>query len=409
MSTRGLLALLAAALLVAFVGSCGKKGTEGGLKVTAGLAARVGDTKITEKEMEQRFNELPEQQQKAFKGREGKAAFVDKLIEQQLLYHEALADGLDKDDDVQRQIAVATENILVGNYFSKKIQEKVKVTDKDIENYYHSHEREFMSAPVLRAQWLFTADSLKAVGWLKKLRGGANFGELAKNESEDKTTAYVGGDLGYFNAGGYVKGVGTSAAFSAAVDTLRVNGISPILHLEKGYGIVKLTERNPSKLQALSDVTKLIEGAVTREKTQEAFSAEVDRLKKKYPNENYVREMLKESTRSPEELWEMAQLEDDPNKRIEYYREIVNLYPQHKNAPQALFMIGFVYAEDLQDFPMARRAFDELQQKYPESDMNESAKWMRENMTKPRPRFDSVEKMEKAMEQEKSQTGTKGE
>jgi outer membrane protein assembly factor BamD (BamD/ComL family) len=145
-----------------------------------------------------------------------------------------------------------------------------------------------------------------------------------------------------------------------------------------------------------------------RTKVEEAFKKEIDRLKQKYPTDNYVRETLKETTRTPEELWEMAQIEEEPHKRIEYYRNIVNLYPTHKNAPQALFMIGFVYAEDLQDFPMARRTFDELQQKYPESEMNESGKWMIENMGKPRPRFDSVEKMQKAMEDEKSRTGEKG-
>lgn len=408
MSMRGAFILALSVLLVACIGSCTRKGTEGGLKVKGGVAGRVGNVKISEQEVQRRFDELSEQQRKEFKGREGKAAFVDKLIEQKLLYQAALAEGLDKDDEAKLKIEYLTENVLVGEYYRKNVEEKIKITEKDIEEYYNTHQQEFTNPPVLRAHYLFSVDSLKAAGWVAKLSAGANFNRLVKEESEDKTTAQALGDLGYFNPGGYIKSVGYSDAISKAAEKLSVNEISPVIHFEKGYAVLKLTERNPSSIQALTDVTKLIEGKVMRTKAQEIFSSAIERLKQKYPAENYVRETLKESTRSSEELWEMAQLEEEPHKRIQFYRDIVNLYPTHKNAPQALFMIGFVYAEDLQDFVMARRSFDELQQKYSESDMNASAKWMIENMGKPRPRFESLEKMQKAMDDEKVRTGAGG-
>jgi TolA-binding protein len=85
----------------------------------------------------------------------------------------------------------------------------------------------------------------------------------------------------------------------------------------------------------------------------------------------------------------MAQMESDPRTRIQYYRDIVNQYPNEKNAPEALFMIGFTYAEDLMDFVQARRTFDELIKKYPESGIVESAKRMTENMDKPGVKIDS--------------------
>ena len=43
-------------------------------------------------------------------------------------------------------------------------------------------------------------------------------------------------------------------------------------------------------------------------------------------------------------------------------------------------MIGFTYAEELKNFTEARKAFQSFIEKYPQSDLVASAKWMIENM-----------------------------
>jgi len=116
---------------------------------------------------------------------------------------------------------------------------------------------------------------------------------------------------------------------------------------------------------------------------------------------NFVREDIIRTTRTPEELWEMAQEESDDYTRIQYYRNIVNKYPDDKYAPQALFMIGFVYAEEVMDLVEARRTFDELLKKYPDSEVAGSARWMIENLNKPHPKFESVDHMKEKMEEDK--------
>jgi parvulin-like peptidyl-prolyl isomerase len=408
MKVRNSIVLVLSLLLAVCVVSCAKKGKEGALKVKTGLALRVDDVKITEQEMQRRFEELPDKQQSEFKGQEGQAKFADRLIEQELLHRAAIDKGLDKDGDVRRKIDNTISNILAGEYFAKYVEENVKVTDGDIAAYYNEHKNEFVNPPVLRAQYLYTVDSLKAVGWFKRLKAGANFNKIAKDESEDRAVAPALGDLGYFNLGGYARAIGANDNFTKAVDSLSVGELSHIIRLDKGYGIVKLTERNPVKVQELANVSKMIESKLMRSKSEDAYKQEIDRLKTKYPTENYVREVLSASTRTAEELWQMAQMEEDPRQRIQYYRDIVSLYPTDKNAPQALFMIGFAYAEDLQDFVQARRTFDELEKKYPQSDLIQSANWMIDNMEKPGPRFDSYEKMQKAMESGKGRPDAGG-
>jgi peptidyl-prolyl cis-trans isomerase C len=405
MYARRVLIFIVAACMVGLVSSCAKE-KKGQLKITKGLAARVGNVKISEEEMLKRFEMIPPQQLREFRGRDGQAKFTDKLIEEQLLYQEALAEKLNEAPEVKEDLKYAEINILVAQYYRRKIASAVKISDKEIEEYYTTHSDEFLGSPVMRAQYLFSTDSLKAAKWKARLAKGESFTKIAKTESEDEATAPVGGDLGYFNPGGYIKSIGLSDKFSNAVLALEQNKVSDVIHFEKGYAIVRVIEKNPAKAKSLADVKGLIQEKLEAMKRAEAYTSEVERLKKKYAPENYVRENLEKTTRTPEELWEIAQMETDPRKRIEYYRQLVFLYPDHANAPQALFMIGFVYSEELKDFVQARRTFNELIGKYPQSDIIPSAQWMMENMGKSGQKLEPENVKKSAMEeQEKKATG----
>ena len=406
---RALLFFLVAGCVAATVSACSRDKKDGVLKVKSGLAARVGDIKLTEEFVRRTFEELPDAQKQQFKGPDAQARFVDRLIEQHLFYLAAQDAKLDRTDEMQERLRWVTMNILVGEYFSKEISEKIKIETKDIEEYYAANPQEFVRAPVMRAQYLFTTDSLKAVGWKKRLAQGEALAKIAAAESEDKATASSGGDVGYFNSGGYIKGVSDTEGFSKAVEQLKVGAVSGIVRLNNGFAIIKATEKNPEKVETLEEARRTIEGKLHGRKTTEGYEATVEKLKKKYVAENYVRERLNKTTRTAEELWEVAQLEPDPRNRIQFFRDIVNLYPTHKNAPEALFMIGFIYAEELKDFVQARRTFDELKQKYPQSSMLDSAKWMIENMETPHPKFETFEGVQKHIGEgkERAAEGTK--
>jgi EpsD family peptidyl-prolyl cis-trans isomerase len=399
---KALLFILIAGCVVAMVSSCSREKKDGALKVKSGLAARIGDIKLTEEFVLRTFEELPDNQKQQFKGPDAQARFVDRLIEQHLFYLAALDAKLDRSEEMQERLRWVTMNILVGEYFSKEISDKIKIEPKEIEEYYASHPQEFVQAPVMRAQYIFTADSLKALKLKKRVAGGEMFTRIAAAESEDKATASSGGDVGYFNVGGYIKGVGDAEGFGKAAEKLEVGVASGIVRLNDGFAIIKVTEKNPQKTETLDEARRTIEAKLKAQKTEAGYKAAVEELKKKYASENYIKEQLDKTTRTAEELWEMAQLEPDARKRIQFYRDIVNLYPTHKNAAEALFMIGFTYAEELKDFVQARRTFDELEQKYPQSPMLESSKWMIENMETSHPKLETLEGMQKRMEEDKT-------
>lgn len=58
---------------------------------------------------------------------------------------------------------------------------------------------------------------------------------------------------------------------------------------------------------------------------------------------------------------------------IKYYSEIVEKYTEDPNTPNALFMIGFIQANELQRLDEARDTYKLFLEKYPESELVESA------------------------------------
>lgn len=390
-------------IVMAIGAGCSKD--EKTLKINEGIAARVGNTKITMEQVDKRFEQLGPQQRDEFEGRGGKAKFVDKLIEEQLIYEAARTSRLEQEEEVKEILEQARRSILASAYFRKEIFDKIEVDEEDADEYYKNNEEEFTTRALIRASHIFSKDSLKAVTWKKRIDDGEKFEKLAKEESEDQQTAPVTGDLGYFNPGGYIKFIGYSQKFSDAVVQLEEGDISDVIGHERGYSVVKVREKHEASIKPFSEVRKQIVDKLKGMKAQEAYEKELASLREKYKPENYLRDQLVKETRTPEELWEMAQMEDDPYGRIHYYRKLVEYYPDNQYAPQALFMIGFVYAEEMKDYTMARRSFDELIKEYPDSEVVESARWMIENMSTPHPKFESLEKMQEKMKEDEGSEG----
>ncbi|MCK4549964.1 MAG: SurA N-terminal domain-containing protein, partial [Candidatus Krumholzibacteria bacterium] len=103
-----------AVLMAVFLVSCSEKGDK--IEVNRGLDARVGKSKITTKEIDDRIETMSPQIKAQYKGKQGRAKLVDALIDEELLYLAAQKTDLKYDEDVKDQIRRAEKNILITTY-----------------------------------------------------------------------------------------------------------------------------------------------------------------------------------------------------------------------------------------------------------------------------------------------------
>ena len=87
----------------------------------------------------------------------------------------------------------------------------------------------------------------KADDLLKQLKGGANFAELAKKNSDDPGSAQKGGDLGWI-----VKGQ-TVPDFEKAAFSLKPNELSGVITTEYGFHVIQVLEHQQARVESFDE------------------------------------------------------------------------------------------------------------------------------------------------------------
>jgi TolA-binding protein len=70
------------------------------------------------------------------------------------------------------------------------------------------------------------------------------------------------------------------------------------------------------------------------------------------------------------------------NKAVNAYRVFYAQFPNSKEAPTALFLMGFIYNNELHNIDSARAAYKTFLEKYPGHDLAASAKFEMETLGK---------------------------
>ncbi|MBI5587601.1 MAG: peptidylprolyl isomerase, partial [Deltaproteobacteria bacterium] len=126
----------------------------------------------------------------------------------------------------------------------------------EIKEFYEKNLKQFETPEEARARHILVRPDPKAADkekakqeakakadeLLKKLKTGANFGELARANSGDPGSAKMGGELGWFPRGVMVK------SFEAAVFSLKKGELGPVVETEFGYHIILLEEKREGGL-----------------------------------------------------------------------------------------------------------------------------------------------------------------
>ena len=97
---------------------------------------------------------------------------------------------------------------------------------------------------------------------LKKIKGGADFADLAKKNSEDPGSAVKGGDLDWVTRGQTVEN------FQNAIFSLKPKEISGVIKTEYGFHIIQVLEKQEARVKSFEEVHKDLE---TEKKRQFVF------------------------------------------------------------------------------------------------------------------------------------------
>jgi parvulin-like peptidyl-prolyl isomerase len=214
------------------------------------------DVKVTDQQVDERLTQLKKQ----FYGGDDKK-FQASL--KKLLLTEAQVKK-----DVRAQ--------LLEEALYKKVTEDVKVSDKEIEDFYNKNKAQYKQAATREVRHILVKTKAEADALHKQLENGADFAKLAKQNSEDPGSKGQGGKL-------TVSQGQTVPPFDKAAFSLDKGQLSEPIKTQYGWHIIEaLSDVKKATTTPLDQVKEAIKQQLVSEKKTKAMREWIDGLKDEF-------------------------------------------------------------------------------------------------------------------------------
>jgi len=226
-----------------------------------------------------------------------KKMLLEEMIDYETLLVKAFEAGLDKDPEIIRSY----HNMLIGKLREKNLTpriESIQIGEDEIISYYQTNISKYtrpakarLSMIYIRANPKMSAEKIAQLqSLMKEVREKAlqdadsnlnleptnGFGKLAAEYSEDQSTRYRGGDIGWIDAERQYRW--ESGVLAAGFALEKPGDISDIVATDSGLYLVKLTDKQESAVTPLEKVKARIRHKMMLEKqraTEKAFKEEM--------------------------------------------------------------------------------------------------------------------------------------
>lgn len=225
-----------------------------------------------------------------------KDALLDEMISREALLAAAAAERIDQDPEVVRSY----HNLIIGRLRALKLEpvlRRITVSDAEAKAYYRDNVRAFTKSALVRLSILFLATHSKmSVEKRSELRDRLEearekalalgdvpgFGSLSISYSEDQASRYKGGDIGWMHADGRPSRW-PPEVIAAGVALKNIGDLSGIIETDKGFYLVKLSDRREPSTRPLAEVKEKIRQKLLLAKRRDAEEAFVQNARAAVP------------------------------------------------------------------------------------------------------------------------------
>lgn len=238
------------------------------------VLAKVNGKEITEKDLNILIQSMGPQRAMQFQSEEGKKELVNELINQELVYLDAIENKMNDEEAFNKKLEDFAANLLK-QYYLEKLLTNVEVSEEKVKEYYENNKDKFISGEKYKASHILVDEEEKAEEILKEIKEGKSFEEAAKEysscPSKDK-----GGDLGYFGKGQMVK------EFEEAAEKAELDVVVGPVKTQFGYHLILVTDKKESETMSFEEVKGQLKGQLMNQRQKEVYDEKMDELKAKY-------------------------------------------------------------------------------------------------------------------------------
>jgi len=211
------------------------------------------DLKLADNEIGKELGNLPPEVKRR--------ALAEYLIDNTLFADAAEAEKLGSTPEFKQQMHYLRQRLLREEYFEKTL--KSAVSEDEAKKIYAAKVASLQPKEEVAARHILVDSEEKAKELRAKIMAGADFAQVAKENSMDPGSKNQGGMLGYFTKGQMVP------EFEAAVFKLHKGDVSEPVKTSFGWHIIKLEDRRRRPPPAFNDVKATIINSLIMRKAQE--------------------------------------------------------------------------------------------------------------------------------------------
>lgn len=248
------------------------------------ILARVGDTVITQRNLDEIMSRYSQFRKGSPLKIEEKKMLLDNYIKEVLLALEAEKEKLDQSPEVKSKLEIYRAEILTQEYVNRKMKPSVVITESEIDGKMKDNPNLLPKESLILREILVKTEK-EAEAIYDELKKGKNFGKIASEKSSANTSVYGGRRKQPVTRGQLPK------ALEEVAFKLKNEEFSKPIKTDQGYYLLFLEERKERSPEEMKRLEGLIRDRIKQieiaKKTQEMAAQKAEELKKNTKVEVY--------------------------------------------------------------------------------------------------------------------------
>jgi peptidyl-prolyl cis-trans isomerase C len=237
--------------------------------------AKIGNQTITEADLQEWVNAVPDRFRQQIQTPEGKRRTLDYIVNIQVMAAEAEKQGMDKAPEIQKLLLLTKNDLLARVFLDKMTKDLPAPTDQEAKEFYEKNKSQYAVPESVHLHHILLKtedEAKKALDRVKK--GNEKFPDVASQVSICPSKA-KGGNLDWLPKGSLVKEI-EDAAFA-----MKKGEIKGPVQSKFGYHILLLEDIKPAQESSFDQVRDYILEQLKFQKQQEQYEKLAESLRKK--------------------------------------------------------------------------------------------------------------------------------
>ena len=339
---------------------------------------------------------LQERTQMSLYSEDGLKRYIEELARADVFYAEALESGFDKNSNVVTTVTQIERNMALRTIYNTLVVEAIDTSDEAVQKFYNENIDQFSTLAHRKIQ-TFGFDTKKTANKMRK-----KVKKFIKKQKDKDINALIAensvypakdGVLDHIYDNGIIPGMGKDEVYCDMVWAIEPGQLSDVFQNSKEkFVFLRIIEDVIATATPFEEVKNKAEQTLLRTQSKEKFESVKKELEIKYALNKYPDKMI--VTLSAEEYFnkaEAAQKRRRFNDAIFYYDEVIKFHKNGKDDYKAMFMKGFLFAEELKNKEEAIEIFENFLELYPDGDLSESAQYMLSSLKNNEDMIESIE------------------